>query len=61
MASGSSHDGIRLQPADIDCHRVPDMLPVLSVMACMADGESVFRNVEHVRLKESDRWRPCCS
>lgn len=49
------HDGLRLQPADIDCRSVPDMLPVLSAMAACADGESVFRNVAHVRLKESDR------
>ncbi|MBD7995161.1 3-phosphoshikimate 1-carboxyvinyltransferase [Arthrobacter sp. Sa2CUA1] len=49
------HDGVRLGPADIDCRLVPDMLPILSVMAACADGESVFRNVEHVRLKESDR------
>ncbi|MBD8043987.1 3-phosphoshikimate 1-carboxyvinyltransferase [Arthrobacter sp. Sa2BUA2] len=49
------HDGLRLGPADIDCRLVPDMLPILSVMAACADGESVFRNVGHVRLKESDR------
>jgi len=49
------HDGLRLQPADIDCRSVPDMLPVLSAMAARADGESIFRNVGHVRLKESDR------
>jgi len=49
------HDGARLLPADVDCRAVPDMLPILSVMACFAEGESVFRNVEHVRLKESDR------
>ncbi|MFI2752972.1 3-phosphoshikimate 1-carboxyvinyltransferase [Cellulomonas sp. P22] len=49
------HTGTRLQPADVDCRTVPDMLPVLAVMACFADGESVFRDVGHVRLKESDR------
>ena len=49
------HDGIRLQPAEIDCRRVPDMLPILSTLAALADGESVLTNVEHVRLKESDR------
>ena len=49
------HDGLRLRPADIDCRLVPDMLPVLSAMAACAEGESIFRNVGHVRLKESDR------
>ncbi|SEB54373.1 3-phosphoshikimate 1-carboxyvinyltransferase [Paramicrobacterium humi] len=49
------HDGIRLRGIQLDCRDLPDMLPVLSVMAAFADGESVFRNVQHVRLKESDR------
>ncbi len=49
------HQGLRMGPVEVDCRRVPDMLPVLSVMAALADGESVFRHVEHVRLKESDR------
>lgn len=49
------HDGIRLRATEIDCRRVPDMLPVLSALASFADGDSLLRNVEHVRLKESDR------
>ena len=49
------HRGLRMGPVEVDCKNVPDMLPVLSVMAALAEGESVFRNVEHVRLKESDR------
>jgi 3-phosphoshikimate 1-carboxyvinyltransferase len=49
------HDGMRLRATEVDCRRVPDMLPILSAMAAVAEGESVFRNVEHVRLKESDR------
>lgn len=49
------HQGLRLAPVEVDCRNVPDMLPVLSAMAALADGESVFHHVEHVRLKESDR------
>jgi cyclohexanecarboxylate-CoA ligase len=50
------HDGgIRLNPVRVDCRSVPDMLPVLSVLASAADGTSVLDNVAHVRLKESDR------
>ncbi|GLZ29109.1 3-phosphoshikimate 1-carboxyvinyltransferase [Lentzea sp. NBRC 105346] len=49
------HDGVDLQPAVVDCRLVPDMLPVLSTLACFAGGETVFENVSHVRLKESDR------
>ncbi|GAA3760036.1 3-phosphoshikimate 1-carboxyvinyltransferase [Microbacterium kribbense] len=50
-----THDGRRLQAVEVDCRDVPDMLPVLSTMAALAEGESVFHHVEHVRLKESDR------
>jgi cyclohexanecarboxylate-CoA ligase len=49
------HDGLRLKPLDIDCQPIPDLLPVLSAMAAFADGTSTFRNVGHIRLKESDR------
>ncbi|MEO6826003.1 MAG: 3-phosphoshikimate 1-carboxyvinyltransferase [Microbacteriaceae bacterium] len=49
------HDGIRLRPIEVDCRKVPDMLPILSTLASLADGESTLSHVEHVRLKESDR------
>lgn len=49
------HDGLRLSPVSVDCRTVPDMLPVLSVLASLADGTSELDNVAHVRLKESDR------
>ncbi|MBP2472373.1 3-phosphoshikimate 1-carboxyvinyltransferase [Crossiella equi] len=49
------HNGIRLKPTRVDCRSVPDMLPILSVLGSVADGETTFDNVAHVRLKESDR------
>jgi cyclohexanecarboxylate-CoA ligase len=49
------HDGSRLLPVRVDCRKVPDMLPVLSVLGCHAQGTTVLDNVAHVRLKESDR------
>ena len=49
------HQGISLSPIEVDCRSVPDMLPILSVLATFADGTSVLDNVGHVRLKESDR------
>lgn len=49
------HDGITLRGTKVDCRDMPDMLPVLSTMAALAQGESVFENIAHVRLKESDR------
>jgi 3-phosphoshikimate 1-carboxyvinyltransferase len=50
-----THDGLRLAPVSVDCRRVPDMLPVLSVLASLAGGTSELDSVAHVRLKESDR------
>ena len=49
------HEGIDLQPADVDCRRVPDGLPVLSVLGTFARGTTTLGHVAHVRLKESDR------
>ena len=49
------HDGLRLRPFDVDAAPIPDLLPILSVMATFADGTSHLRNVGHIRLKESDR------
>jgi 3-phosphoshikimate 1-carboxyvinyltransferase len=49
------HDGIRLRGVEVDCRPMPDMLPVLAAMGQFAEGETRFRNIEHVRLKESDR------
>ena len=48
-------DAPLLKAVDVDCGDVPDMLPILSVLGTFAQGESVFRNVGHTRLKESDR------
>jgi cyclohexanecarboxylate-CoA ligase len=49
------HDGIRLRGVEVDCGPMPDMLPVLAALGQFAEGETRFSNVEHVRLKESDR------
>lgn len=39
----------------IDIDSTPDLLPVLSVMACAAKGRTIFGNAGRLRLKESDR------
>jgi len=49
------HDGVGLRGVEVDCRPMPDMLPVLTTLAQFAEGETRFRNVDHVRLKESDR------
>ena len=49
------HDGIELRGVEVDCRPMPDMLPVLTTLGAFASGKTTFRNIEHVRLKESDR------
>lgn len=44
-----------LKGVEVDCRDVPDMLPILSTLGSFAYGESVFHNIAHTRLKESDR------
>lgn len=44
-----------LQGIMIDAADIPDLVPVLSVVACGAEGETVITNAQRLRLKESDR------
>ena len=43
------------KPFVLDARAVPDLVPVLSVLACGARGESRIVNAARLRLKESDR------
>lgn len=45
----------RLRGTEIDIAQTPDIFPVLSVAACVAEGETVFRGGRRLRMKESDR------
>ena len=40
---------------DIDASDVPDLVPVLTVLASFAEGESHIRGCKRLRIKESDR------
>lgn len=57
----SSQDGINtashgfLRSIEIDAAEIPDLIPVVSVVAAAAEGETIIRNAERLRLKESDR------
>lgn len=44
-----------LLTVDIDAEPIPDLIPVLSVVAACAAGETRIRNAGRLRLKESDR------
>ncbi|MBR6059016.1 MAG: 3-phosphoshikimate 1-carboxyvinyltransferase [Victivallales bacterium] len=44
-----------LKGIELDMRDIPDLLPVLSIVAAVADGETRFVNAGRLRLKESDR------
>ena len=49
---------VRRQPlraVTIDAGQIPDLIPILSVVAAAADGETHIVNAARLRLKESDR------
>jgi len=44
-----------LKGIEIDCSDIPDIVPILCVAATAAEGRTVFKNIERLRAKESDR------
>ena len=42
---------------DIDASQIPDLVPVLAVCACFANGVTRITNAERLRIKESDRLK----
>ncbi|MBQ6708411.1 MAG: 3-phosphoshikimate 1-carboxyvinyltransferase [Clostridia bacterium] len=57
---GAKVEGTKISPAQmkgitIDASQIPDLIPVLSVVACKAEGDTKIINAERLRLKESDR------
>jgi 3-phosphoshikimate 1-carboxyvinyltransferase len=47
--------GTRWQGIEIDLSEMPDQVPTIAVLAPFARGETLVKNVGHLRLKESDR------
>jgi len=54
-ADGLHIRGTTLEGIEIDLADMPDALPALAVVGCLAKGTTRIRNVEHARLKETDR------
>lgn len=44
-----------LHGVEIDCGNTPDLVPVLTVLGCFAEGETRIRNITHLAYKESNR------
>ena len=54
--AGCRHRPARaLRGVTIDAAPIPDLIPVLSVVAALADGQTQIVNAARLRLKESDR------
>ena len=49
-----------LRGIDIDAAAIPDLVPVLSVVAAKAEGTTRIYNAGRLRLKESDRIETVC-
>jgi len=45
----------KLRGIEIDAKDIPDLVPILSVIAAAAEGTTVIRNAGRLRAKESDR------
>lgn len=44
-----------LQGITVDMADMPDVVPTLAVAAAFAEGKTVIKNIEHLRIKECDR------
>lgn len=45
----------QLHGIDIDASAIPDLVPILAVLAAVAEGKTRIFNAQRLRLKESDR------
>jgi 3-phosphoshikimate 1-carboxyvinyltransferase len=50
----------KLHGGDFDLNSMPDMLPILAVVGCFAEGTTKLYNVSHARIKETDRISVMC-
>ncbi len=44
-----------LKPIEVDAKNIPDLVPVIAVLACYAEGTSRITGAKRLRFKESDR------
>lgn len=44
-----------LTGTNIDAANIPDLVPIISVVASVASGTTIIKNIERLRIKESDR------
>ncbi len=49
-----------IKATEIDAENIPDLVPILSVAAVFAEGETRIFNAARLRAKESDRLKAMC-
>lgn len=54
-------NGGDLTSATIDASQIPDIIPVISVMASLSEGQTTIVNASRLRIKESDRIKSTVS
>ena len=65
-ADWDAEDAVHIRPAplqssSIDLQEIPDLCPILAVLAAYAEGDTVFHGGARLRLKESDRIASVCA
>ena len=45
----------KLNGIEVDMNKMPDVVPTLAVLASIANGKTLIKNIEHLKFKESDR------
>ncbi|MBW1649680.1 MAG: 3-phosphoshikimate 1-carboxyvinyltransferase [Deltaproteobacteria bacterium] len=53
--NGITVTGANLTGIQADMSDMPDMVPTLAIVAAFAKGETIIKNVGHLKIKESDR------
>ena len=46
---------ISLKAIALDAENIPDLVPLIAILACFTDGKSKITGIKRLRLKESDR------
>ncbi len=47
----------KLKATEIDARQIPDLVPILAVVASFAQGTTKIKNAQRLRIKESDRLK----
>ena len=60
-----THDAVTSAPAplrgsEVNAEDIPDLVPIISVLAAKAEGETSIVRAGRLRLKESDRLKAVC-